>query len=357
MKHFLTIAGLITAISLSASVHAADAETDAWDAAMALKVKSQKLEGAAAIEVFLQTASAFESFAKTYPSSDRAGNALSEAGVAWFAVGRNRQVMHRSPPSSVEAFQTAMNVFGNLVAERPTDPAAARAQYMRGSTQLFLGDLESAELEYTLAIDNYPRDDKYFGRALERRAAVRRHLLKIDLAVADMHRYQKEAAQGTDDSNVVAKQLEYSALIGKPAPALDVETWIQGEPVDLASLRGEVVVLYFFASWCPNCEREREFMNDLFQRYSASGLRMIGVTDHSESQTVSSVQAKLAKSPLTCVAFMDRGQTLRAYSAEKFPDAVLIDRQGRVRWHDNPAALSDWTVEALLLEGANAPGK
>ncbi len=356
MKHLLAIAGLITALSLTASVHAADAETDAWDAAMALKVKSQKLQGAAAIEVFLQTASAFESFAKTHASSARARDALAEAGVAWFAVGRNRQVMHRSPPSSVEAFQTALNVFGALVAEHPADPAAARAQYMRGSTQLFLGDLESAELEYTLAIDNYP-SDKYFGKALERRAAVRRHLLKNDLAVSDMHRYQKEAPQGSEDANVIVKQLEYSAMIGKPAPALDVETWIQGEPVELSSLRGEVVMLYFFASWCTNCEREREFMNDLFQRYSASGLRMIGVTDHSESQTVSSVQAKLAQSPLTCVAFMDRGQTLRAYSTDKFPDAVLIDRQGRVRWHDNPAALSDWTVEALLLEGPVSPGK
>jgi peroxiredoxin len=214
-----------------------------------------------------------------------------------------------------------------------------------------------AELEYTLAIDNYASDEKYFGKALERRAAVRRHLLKNDLAVEDMRRFQKEGPKGSEDANVITRQLEYAQMIGKPAPALDIEAWIQGEPVALESLRGEVVLLYFFASWCQNCEREREFMNDLFQRYAASGLRMIAVTDHSESQTVSSVQTKLAKSPLACVAAMDRGATLRQYAVTKFPDAVLIDRQGRIRWHDNPAALADWTVEALLLEGGETPGK
>lgn len=356
MKHFLAVAGLIAVCSFGASARSADAESDAWAAALALKQKSQRLEGAAAVEAFVQTASAFEAFAETHAGSTHAQEALVEAGVSWFAVGRNRQTLHRSPPASVEAFQTALTLFAKLLTEHPSDPSTGRAQYMRGSTQLFLGDLEAAEKEYTLAIDNYGSDPKYFSKSLERRAAVRRHRLKIDLAVADMRRYQRDAAKGSEDANVIVRQLEYSALIGKPAAALDVETWIQGEPVELAGLQGEVVALYFFASWCPNCSREREFLNDMYQRYSASGLRVIGVTDHSESQTVLSVQGKLAQEPLSFPVLMDGGGTMRSFLVGKFPDMVLIDRAGRVRWHDNPAALADWTVEALLFEGADAPG-
>jgi hypothetical protein len=53
----------------------------------------------------------------------------------------------------------------------------------------------------------------------------------------------------------------------------------------------------------------------------------------------------------------DKGRTTPSYLGAKLPDLVLIDRLGRVRWHDNPANLADETIETLLTEDpAAAPG-
>lgn len=321
-------------------------EPEDWAAAMAQK---QAKRGADA-------ALAFEAIAKAYPQSARAGEALVEAGVAWFAVARGQQVLHRNPPAARESFARALGFFERVSEERPGDPSAGRAQYMCGSVQLFLGDLAAAERAYGRVLERFPADAKYAPKALERRAFVRRHRLDARGALEDLARYRRERPKG-EDAESVARELERMQAYGKPAPELVAEAWLQGEPQSLAALRGDVVAVYFFASWCESCAEEKAFVNDLHRRFEERGLRWIGVVDRQRGQTPESLRPFLAKEGYAFPVMLDRGATTTAFSATKVPELVLIDRLGRVRWHDTVANLADETLETLLTEDpALVPG-
>lgn len=322
-------------------------ESDAFAAAFVLKTGGKPDKAA----------EAFEAIARDFPASPRVGEALVEAGVGWFSVGKAQQVLHRSPPQSVESFGRAFELFVRVATDRPNDPAAARAQYMQGSTHLFLGDLAAAEEAYGAVIAKHASDRKYFGKSLERRSAVRRHLLQRAIAIEDMVRHRRELGTTVDDAELVARCLKLASRLEKPAPALDVEAWLQGGPTTLDALRGQVIGLYFLATWCENCAKEQPFVLDLERRYGPSGLKLVGVFDHSRGQTADSVRKFLTENRISFPALMDRGKTTTAHLGQKIPDLVLIDRQGRVRWHDHPGALVDWTIEALLGEESASPPK
>ncbi|MFN0009510.1 MAG: redoxin family protein [Planctomycetota bacterium] len=332
---------------LGTAIPAPDAESDAFTAAYGLKTKGQSAQAAAA----------FEAIAAAYPESPRLGEALVEAGVGWFAVGKSRQLLHRSNPQSDEAFGKAAELFARVSTDRKSDPAAGRAQYMLGSTALFQGDLAGAENAYGAVLEKFPGDPKYAPKALERRATVRRHLLQDDLALADLRLYLEKYPQGEETASV-SRYIQFAAMNGKPAPALDAEVWVQGGPHSIDKLRGRVVGVYFFATWCEKCEAELPFLLDLERRLSPAGFVLVGVIDHNKGQTVESAKKYCGEHRIPFAVMMDKGSTMKAYSGQVIPELILIDREGRVRWHDHPASLSDYTIETLLGEesSSKAPG-
>jgi tetratricopeptide (TPR) repeat protein len=314
-----------------------DAENDAWQGAMALKTAGKNAEAASAFETFLQT----------YPASAHASQAEIECGVCWFGLARARQVLHRNTPASIETFAKAESRFTRVADGRPTAPEAARARYMCGSTRLFLGDLAGAEKQYSQVIESYRSDEKYFPKSLERRATVRRHLLQTSRAIEDLRAYQTAAPKG-EDAKSVAHCLRVAPLFERAAPALDVQAWVQGEPRRLETHYGQVVGLFFFGSWCTNCAKERDFVLDLARRYEPKGLQLIGIVGPTQGETVATAADYCKKYAIEFPVMMDTGKTTRSYSADSLPYLVLIDREGRVRWIDNPGGLLDATLELLL---------
>lgn len=326
---------------------AANAAADsAWSAAHELKKKAEHEKAAAA----------FSAYAKAYAGTPRAVEALVEEGVSWFSLGRARQKLQQNNQDSRQAFGVAASRFEAVVKDHATSAVAGRAQYMRGTVALFSGDLESAEREYGVAIERYAGDAKYLPKSIERRAAVRRHLLKTADARADLARYVRDFPAGEDVASVKT-YLSMLEQFGKPAPELKPEAWVQGDAQTLASLQGDVVVLYFFATWCENCEKARPFLLDLQKRYESMGVRWIGVVDHSKGQTLESVREFLGPNGFRFPVMIDRGGTSSALRGQKIPDVVILDRLGRVRWHDNPANLQDATLEKLLTEDPTSPSK
>jgi cytochrome c biogenesis protein CcmG/thiol:disulfide interchange protein DsbE len=65
--------------------------------------------------------------------------------------------------------------------------------------------------------------------------------------------------------------------VGKPAPAL-IAPELDGKPFDLAALRGSVVIVNFWASWCAPCRAEMPLLNRFYLEHRAQGLQLVGVS-------------------------------------------------------------------------------
>lgn len=132
------------------------------------------------------------------------------------------------------------------------------------------------------------------------------------------------------------------ALIGEPAPEILVKDWIVGAPVTLGELRGKVVLLEFWATWCKPCQEMFPKLNSLNGELSARGLEIIALTRHylayrgtpeamgEELQLMRSTVAQHAVEFRVGVAEDERLQAV--YGANGLPTAVLIDRRGIVRY-------------------------
>lgn len=265
-----------------------------------------------------------------------------------FLEGRSLQRLHRNTPASNEAFGAALEGYEDVARKGEATALGARALYMSGSTLLFLDRPSEAARRYAEVADRY-REDAYAVKALVRKAQVEKNSLDADAA--------RRTVAAIDDSGALAGELDRIRrsleVIGSPAAPLDARAWIGGDAVSLPATRGEVVLLYFFTTWCPNCAKEADFIRGLATRWQGSGVRIIAVTNHSRGQTDDAVAAYLERHGFDFPAMVDDdGRTSAAYRGGSVPTMAVVDRSGTVRWHDHPAALSDDVLRTLTAEAS-----
>ena len=132
---------------------------------------------------------------------------------------------------------------------------------------------------------------------------------------------------------------EARRLIGNPAPEFQGDFAINGEPIKLSALRGKVVLLDFWATWCPPCIKALPHLIELNDHYKNAGLAVVGVTVYNNEQPVELQRARFTKFArqngmdylIMALDSKDAGEILTVYGVTGFPQVVLIDRQGIVR--------------------------
>lgn len=113
---------------------------------------------------------------------------------------------------------------------------------------------------------------------------------------------------------------------GRATPPLDLPGY-ESRSWSLASARGQVVLLNFWASWCEPCRTEMPSLELLAQRHEADGLQVIAVNFR---ETDAAIRRFMALMPITLPILRDAdGAAARAYGARVFPTTVAIDRAGR----------------------------
>ncbi len=127
---------------------------------------------------------------------------------------------------------------------------------------------------------------------------------------------------------------------GAATPALDLPD-LDGRPWTLAGQRGRVVVLNFWATWCPPCREEMPSLELMAQRHEADGLRVMAVNFKEGAATIRRFMEQEAMS-LPVLRDAD-GAAARAFGARVFPSTVFIGRDGRAAFSVIGAA--DWTGE------------
>ncbi|MEY8875877.1 MAG: TlpA disulfide reductase family protein [Leptothrix sp. (in: b-proteobacteria)] len=130
-------------------------------------------------------------------------------------------------------------------------------------------------------------------------------------------------------------------------PVLELPRHASDTPWQLGALRGQVVLLNFWASWCEPCRDEMASLQRLAQRHGRDGLSVVAV-NHRE--TDGAVQRYLAAQPpshpFTLPILRDRdGAAARDWGVKLFPTTIAVDRRGRAAF--SVLGEADWDAEPV----------
>ena len=115
-------------------------------------------------------------------------------------------------------------------------------------------------------------------------------------------------------------------LEGQPAPDFSLPS-LNGKTYKLSDLKGKVVLLDFWATWCPPCREELPFIEKLHKEFSGKGLVVLGINDEDKA----TVQQFVNQQKLTFTNLLDsQGTTARAYKVTAIPRVILIDKDGKI---------------------------
>ena len=152
-----------------------------------------------------------------------------------------------------------------------------------------------------------------------------------------------------------------SAQEPKPAPPLRVTQWYNSEPATLESLKGNVVLLDFWATWCMPCRAAQPKIEALAAAFEKQPFRVIMVHTATTTMRLASgsrvevpasrvLPEYLPKHQITLPVAVAASGTLPMWGAGAIPHYVLVDKQGRVRYSQRGALPGEAVIRELLAE-------
>lgn len=290
-----------------------------------------------------------QAIARTYPDTTRGRDAAIEATtVVLNSLGEGKL----TSPADIKTATTCAKEL-EATAGRLKDPEGiSRAWYVSGNAWRMAHELSAAENAYRQSAA-VPGGKEYPPRAIYSLSTIA--LQRFDVAGArkmldDCMKQYPSSSQAEKCGRAVGRL----DLIGQQAPPFDVELWVNGPPQDINALKGKVVLVWFFATWCPHCKATMPEIAELKKKFAGKPLAIVGLTNNSKGQTTE-VAAQFISDPqwgITYPAAVDApgGTTSLAYQGTGIPAAVLVDKKGIVRWADHPAYLNEGMIEKLLAE-------
>jgi peroxiredoxin len=113
---------------------------------------------------------------------------------------------------------------------------------------------------------------------------------------------------------------------GKPAPAFQLKTF-DGKAVSLADYRGQVVLLDFWATFCPPCVQALPELQALHTKYGARGFSVVGVTVEDRAALV---QKATSRAKVTYPILQGTADVWNGYKVNALPSMILVGRDGNI---------------------------
>jgi peroxiredoxin len=128
-----------------------------------------------------------------------------------------------------------------------------------------------------------------------------------------------------------------------------------GEPYALSDLRGQVVVVNLWATWCPPCRAEMPALQSAYEAYQDEGMVLLAVNT-TDQDSVAAVEGFVDEFGLTFPILLDfEGLVSRLYQLQALPSTFFIDRDGVIQKVVIGGPMSEvtleTTVEQLMTEG------
>ena len=141
--------------------------------------------------------------------------------------------------------------------------------------------------------------------------------------------------------------LSEAELVGKLAPEFSLKD-IDGREVTLASLRGKPILMDFWATWCEPCRESMPHIQTLYDQFKEKGLVVLGIDTNEPAETA---RKYFADQKFSFANLLGSGSdVVKNYGAEAIPRAVLIDKEGVVRYvHSGWGSGMDLTPEVKKL--------
>jgi thiol-disulfide isomerase/thioredoxin len=276
-------------------------------------------------------------------------------------------VQYAIAQGNVDAAAAEVTQFRSL---RGDTPEALEAMSWVARGELLAGRLDQAAKdsnnvrELTIAgLHGNPLDaDPHLAVALGASFEVSAQVLDAQHGKAEAVQLLETALHTWHATSIAArlrKNINLLTLTGKPLPPLQETDWIVAKPPNPAALHGKVVLLFFWAHWCPDCKADAPILARVANEYEKRGLVVIGPTQlYGYTPTNDSADPAAEKafilrtfnqfySSIPNVSVPFGGANFDRFGASTTPTFVIADRQGIVRLY-HPGALGESQLRAAI---------
>ncbi len=124
------------------------------------------------------------------------------------------------------------------------------------------------------------------------------------------------------------------------------------EEITLSDLRGNVVLIEFWGTWCGPCMASMPWVNTLWRRYHTQGFVVLAVSTDATASEATAYLTEEGYTGLTCIWEPGgwHSPLVTLYGVDSIPRSIIVDRDGIVRYNDHPADLDAGFIETILAE-------
>ncbi len=235
------------------------------------------------------------------------------------------QIHNELNKAYTEIFEGHRQYVINFIEENPHSLASIIALYQYFGDKVILKETEDFEYFESLSkslAENYPTN---------------RHVINLKKRVSDIKR-----------ARVQRQMAEEKLAVGNPAPEIVLPD-PDGNSIALSSLKGNVVLLDFWASWHDPCKISNRILKEIYDKYNHRGFEIYGVSlDRTREQWINAIN----RSDIDWIQVSDlryfSSPVVSLYNIEGIPYTVLIDREGKIVAKDIDHRVIEEYLEDLL---------